>query len=118
MDRAGSGAAEEFGSVLEVQTSSRLHFGLVELAADAPHRFGGLGLMVKHPGLRVRLVSTDSTPNTKAEAACELLIAPVGELSDRIRRAIDSASMMLSVSPIAVDQFRIATDIARTPPGM
>lgn len=97
--------------MLEVQTSSRLHFGLVELAADAPHRFGGLGLMVKQPGLRVRLLAADSMAEPHAETTSERFIAPIGEWSDRIGRAIDAASAMLSVSPLAVGQFRITTDI-------
>ena len=36
--------------LLEVSTGSRLHFGLLELAAGQPWRFGGLGLMLNEPG--------------------------------------------------------------------
>lgn len=38
-------------SKYSVVTSSRLHFGLLAWGADAPRRFGGLGLMIQHPGL-------------------------------------------------------------------
>ncbi len=37
-----------------IQTPSRLHFGLLALEAQAARRFGGLGLMVEEPGLRLR----------------------------------------------------------------
>src|SRR4051812_20613887 len=54
--------------MVRVRTSSRLHFGLLSLAggggtpwADPPEvgilparRFGGVGLMVEHPGIQVR----------------------------------------------------------------
>lgn len=36
--------------MLEVSTGSRLHFGLFELAAGQPRRYGGLGMMVSDPG--------------------------------------------------------------------
>jgi beta-RFAP synthase len=51
--------------MLRVRTSSRLHFGLLSLAGGAPgpdrqgepvlpsRRFGGVGLMVEHPGVQV-----------------------------------------------------------------
>ncbi len=37
-----------------IQTGSRLHFGLLALEAEAPRKFGGVGLMVEEPGLRLR----------------------------------------------------------------
>ncbi len=40
--------------MLEVVTGSRLHFGLLELAAGQPLRFGGLGLMLDEPGWVIR----------------------------------------------------------------
>ena len=36
---------------LTIQTSSRLHFGLLSWGGDAPREFGGLGLMIDDPGL-------------------------------------------------------------------
>ena len=39
--------------MIRVTTGSRLHFGLIGLGADAPRRFGGVGLMVQDPGLCV-----------------------------------------------------------------
>lgn len=41
--------------MLELCTGSRLHFGLLELARGQPHRFGGLGLMLKWPQLLVEV---------------------------------------------------------------
>jgi beta-RFAP synthase len=56
-----------------VQTASRLHFGLLSLAAEGQHwldrsgqpvlparRFGGVGLMVTEPGLSLRLERTEA----------------------------------------------------------
>jgi beta-ribofuranosylaminobenzene 5'-phosphate synthase len=40
--------------MIRVTTGSRLHFGLIGLGADAPRRFGGVGLMVDSPGLVLR----------------------------------------------------------------
>ncbi len=40
--------------MIRVTTGSRLHFGLIGLGADAPRRFGGVGLMVERPGLSLR----------------------------------------------------------------
>ena len=58
--------------MITVQTGSRLHFGLFSLATE-PHwpnsegqrviparRFGGVGLMVESPGVRVRIEPADS----------------------------------------------------------
>ncbi len=44
--------------LLEVSTGSRLHFGLMELCADQPMRYAGLGLMVAAPRLRLELAGT------------------------------------------------------------
>lgn len=40
---------------LRVQTSSRLHFGLLGWGPDAPRQFGGVGLMIEAPGLDVEV---------------------------------------------------------------
>lgn len=40
--------------MLEVRTGCRLHFGLMELCPNQPRCFGGLGLMLTSPHLRVR----------------------------------------------------------------
>jgi beta-RFAP synthase len=37
-----------------VTTGTRLHFGLIGLGADAPRRFGGVGLIVDSPGMVLR----------------------------------------------------------------
>ncbi len=46
--------------LLEVRTGCRIHFGLMELAEGAPHRFGGLGLMLSHPGFVLRFSRADT----------------------------------------------------------
>ncbi|MGN6135126.1 MAG: hypothetical protein ACTHOU_11545 [Aureliella sp.] len=50
--------------MLELATGSRLHFGLMELAADQPNRFAGLGLMVEAPQLKVRVCQAASRAGT------------------------------------------------------
>lgn len=58
--------------MIQVRTPSRLHFGLLSLAAEGEpwpnlqgeatlrrRRFGGVGLMVREPGVRVRAVLAD-----------------------------------------------------------
>jgi len=40
-------------SGVRVTTGSRLHFGLLSRGADGPRRFGGAGLMLEQPSLRV-----------------------------------------------------------------
>ena len=43
-----------------VRAPSRLHFGLFALAAAAGRQFGGVGAMVRQPGLQLRLEAADS----------------------------------------------------------
>ena len=38
---------------LNIQTPARLHFGLLEICKDQPHRFGGVGLMIESHGFHV-----------------------------------------------------------------
>lgn len=38
---------------LRIQTASRLHFGLLGWGPNAPRQFGGIGLMVEDPGIRL-----------------------------------------------------------------
>ncbi len=46
--------------MLDVRTGSRLHFGLMELAAGEPLRYAGLGLMLDEPGWVIRMSSAKS----------------------------------------------------------
>ena len=47
--------------LLEVSTGCRLHFGLMELTAGEPLRFGGLGLMLDEPGWVLRFEARASS---------------------------------------------------------
>jgi len=38
---------------VRIQTASRLHFGLLGWGRDAPRQFGGVGLMIKDPGIEI-----------------------------------------------------------------
>jgi beta-RFAP synthase len=48
--------------MLRVRTPSRLHFGLLSLPGEAvlPRHFGGVGLMVRRPGVQVRAAAAPS----------------------------------------------------------
>ncbi|MDR3620999.1 MAG: beta-RFAP synthase [Paludisphaera borealis] len=61
---------------LRIRTASRLHFGLLGWGPHAPRQFGGVGLMVEHPGLELT-----ATPADEFQA--------VGRLSDRVASLLD-----------------------------
>jgi beta-ribofuranosylaminobenzene 5'-phosphate synthase len=63
--------------LLELVTSCRLHFGLLELAADQPHRYGGLGLMIQAPQMRLR-----------CDLGAHVMTCPV-EVQTRIQHVVD-----------------------------
>ncbi len=76
--------------MLEVSTGSRLHFGLLELAADQPLRFGGLGLMLEEPGWIVRFQKTeDSASATVSDQAEE---SSASEIAQRIEQVCQRVS--------------------------
>jgi beta-ribofuranosylaminobenzene 5'-phosphate synthase len=50
--------------MIQVRAPSRLHFGLLSLAASADRQFGGVGLMIEEPGIRI---SVQSAENLSAE---------------------------------------------------
>lgn len=59
---------------ITIQTPSRLHFGLLGWGPAAPRQFGGLGLMIDDPGLKLRV-----TPSREWSAS--------GPLADRALEA-------------------------------
>ena len=65
--------------LLELSTGCRLHFGLLELAEGQPNRYGGLGLMLETPKLRLRW---HSQPD-----ASQPCVAPTVEIERRIQLA-------------------------------
>lgn len=40
-----------------VRTPSRLHFGLVAICSEEPHRYGGLGMMIDEPSFEIKVHS-------------------------------------------------------------
>jgi beta-RFAP synthase len=56
---------------VEIQTASRLHFGLLGWGPGTSRQFGGVGLMVKHPGIGLTLerAETDSCRGVHSERA-------------------------------------------------
>lgn len=60
-------------SVLELSTGCRLHFGLLELAEGQPNRYGGLGLMLETPGLRLRWRGAQEPPSSYVSSNLEVM---------------------------------------------
>lgn len=84
--------------MLEVTTGSRLHFGLLELAAGQPHRYGGLGLMLATPGWQLRF-SRDSRTKKPVHANPEVV-----ERVEQVRRRF--AGLNCDISNIAIEVTR------------
>ena len=61
--------------MLELCTGSRLHFGLMELAAGQPHRFGGLGLMLAAPQVCVRVAPRTAASHASRESELDCRVA-------------------------------------------
>ena len=74
--------------LLELSTGCRLHFGLLELAEGQPNRYGGLGLMLETPKLRLRWHAHSDAPQT--------WFAPTVEIERRIQLAQTHALAALS----------------------
>ncbi len=74
--------------LLELSTGCRLHFGLLELAEGEPNRYGGLGLMLDVPQLRLRLHSH--------AGSLSAITAPTVEIERRILLAQNHALSVLS----------------------
>jgi beta-ribofuranosylaminobenzene 5'-phosphate synthase len=73
---------------IRIATGSRLHFGMIafghEFTADCPRQFGGVGLIIREPGIRLCV-----TPATKLEAT-----GPLAERAlDVWRRAAAAANL-------------------------
>ncbi len=60
---------------VEVVAPSRLHFGLLSLGSGGHRQFGGAGVMVQQPGLRLRIAPAEQ-------------FATVGPLGPRVRRTV------------------------------
>jgi beta-ribofuranosylaminobenzene 5'-phosphate synthase len=73
----------EGSELLEVVTGSRLHFGLLELAAGQPLRYGGLGLMLDEPGWVLRF--TDSSTSTNSSPAAVEISPDISERIEKVR---------------------------------
>ncbi len=65
-------------SVVQIDTASRLHFGLLGWGPDAYRQFGGVGLMVDRPGLRI-----EARP-----AACWEASGPLAERALKVARSV------------------------------
>jgi beta-ribofuranosylaminobenzene 5'-phosphate synthase len=63
-------------TIVDVVAPSRLHFGLLSFGQPGTRQFGGAGVMVGEPGLRLRIASAD-----RFEA--------VGPLAERVRAVVE-----------------------------
>lgn len=80
--------------LLELSTGCRLHFGLLELAEGHPNRYGGLGLMLETPQLRLRL---HAHPDQSSPAVlAPTVLAPTVEIERRIQLAQQHALSVLA----------------------
>ncbi len=75
--------------LLELSTGCRLNFGLLELAEGQPNRYGGLGLMLEAPQLRLRWHAFEDEPSPA-------LLAPSVEVERRIQLAQQHALSVLA----------------------
>jgi beta-ribofuranosylaminobenzene 5'-phosphate synthase len=65
-------------SVVRVSTPSRLHFGMLSFGHSGVRQFGGVGLMVDDPGIRLRI-----TPSDRLE--CQ---GPLAERAEQFARRV------------------------------
>jgi beta-RFAP synthase len=80
-----------------VRTASRIHFGLLSLAAQ-PRRFGGVGLMVQHPG--VDLTATLASEWSAAGPLAERALVFAHKLEESLRQ--ESCRHLLSPLQITI----------------
>jgi beta-ribofuranosylaminobenzene 5'-phosphate synthase len=66
----------------ELRTGCRLHFGLMELAPQAPNRYAGLGVMIEQPSMIIRV--GDSNKRRFAVTADSIDSASLAEYQQRI----------------------------------
>lgn len=97
--------------LLELRTGCRLHFGLMELAANAPCRYAGLGVMLSEPSMHLRI----SKPTTDATFAPFLgpaspMTQLICQISTGETQLVDSAERL----PLGNEyRNRIATWVSR-----
>jgi len=70
--------------VIQVDAPSRLHFGLLSLHTTARRQFGGAGVMIGRPGLRLRIAPADTVtaagPLAERAAGCARTVLAASEL--------------------------------------
>lgn len=88
-------------SIYEITTPSRLHLGLLATAPSSPRRFGGVGMMIDRPNLRL---SARMSRETKA----------VGPLWNRALSFYDQISKALLAQGVEIPPIRF--EIQQAPP--
>jgi beta-ribofuranosylaminobenzene 5'-phosphate synthase len=69
--------------VVSVTTGSRLHFGMFSLGAPGVRQFGGVGVMIDQPGVRLQITESDQLSAT----------GPMSEAALRAARALAQAEI-------------------------
>ena len=87
---------------VEIRTGSRLHFGLLEPGPQQPHRFGGVGMMIDHPGFLIQ-VEPSATDEFDADAETRRRVQSIVE---RCRRMNATGSLP------AACRIRVVTSIS------
>ena len=84
---------------LAIQTPSRLHFGLLSWGEAMPRQFGGVGLLVRDPGLQL-----NATPSPGWHAA--------GPLASRVLAVAERVAGRLADQGVIVDPLRFVVESA------
>ena len=94
-------------------TPSRIHFGLMEIHPDAPHPFGGLGVMVEAPGFALRLRQTSTEWSVQANAAWQDRIQQAAfQWSQYRQQPLPCIQLALLAAPPAHAGFGSGTQLA------
>ena len=111
------------GSRLIVRTPSRLHFGLLGWGPGSHRQFGGLGLMVRRPGIEIvvepaRSLSVKGPRAERAESVFESIQNLLRELdsSHELRWQSESATPREHIGLGVGTQLSLAVAAAVAPP--
>ncbi len=98
--------------VLHLRTGCRLHFGLMELAAEQPMRFAGLGLMLDHPGFELAFSAAESPT---VEVSCVERQTSATADAAPVTSAKIQAEFENRIRAVMLRRRTLATDSAQNP---
>src|SRR6516225_692886 len=81
-------------TVVRVSTPSRLHFGMLSFGQSGVRQFGGVGLMIDEPGIRLKITRADRLEcvGPLAERAEQFARRIIAATSDTVRGATGQRS--------------------------